>query len=618
MTVNIPAVSLAAAKPRLLWIGQVPQASGLDLRRLLRNVEIVFEPRIGRGLQRLRVETFAAAIVGVVTSLSIHIGDAETKVEEILNIADKLPILIWSPEASVDEAIAYTRRGAAHVFVGNFDSHRLQGAVNAALQSRLPETIDDFETAPWRGSLIGNSPAILELCELIQLIASRRVTVMISGETGTGKEVVARAIHSASKRSALPIIAVNCTALPSNLVESELFGHAKGAFTGAHAGRIGRFEQAHRGSIFLDEIGDLPLEAQGKLLRVLQEQEFERVGSSETVRVDVRVIAASNVDLQTAVRERRFREDLFYRLNVVPVHLPPLRDRREDIPLLIDHFLEKMSSAETGSPKQVSGDAVDFLTSQNWPGNVRQLEHALEKAFVLSGNRNILYASDFAVRSNSSPAKSARFATPAPDIQVTENGIDFDEVVERFELSLVNQALALTSGNKARAADLLSIKRTTLLAKLKVFEDRKRESGSSIFNPDAPKAEPATVLVLENEGPLRKLVSNTLGAHGYRVLETADPKTALELFQCWKEHIKLLIVDSDVPGCAPADIIGRFQSISPGLGALVLSNSARHNSIDNGDPRCEIIAGPFSSEALIQSLGRLLKAGAAELAACTA
>lgn len=328
--------------------------------------------------------------------------------------------------------------------------------------------------APWRQFLIGESPAIRQLCDIIELIAAKRVTVLISGETGTGKEVVARAIHAASNRSLLPMVAVNCTALPASLVESELFGHSKGAFTGAHTNRIGRFEQAHRSTIFLDEIGDLPLEAQGKLLRVLQEQAFERVGSSETVRVDVRVIAASNVNLEDAVRERRFREDLFYRLNVIPVHLPPLRERREDIPLLLNYFLGKVCAAEFLPPKQVSEEAFHLLMRQEWPGNVRQLEHAVQMAVALSGDRHTLTAQDFMFRGRPVPASPISIASSNPPlVTVGHDGIDFEQVVSDFERSLVNQALAVSGGNKARAADLLRIKRTTLLAKLKVFEGEK-------------------------------------------------------------------------------------------------------------------------------------------------
>jgi transcriptional regulator with GAF, ATPase, and Fis domain len=335
---------------------------------------------------------------------------------------------------------------------------------------------EGVETDPsWRRSLIGQSPAMRQLCEVIKLIAPKRVTVLISGETGTGKEVVARAIHAASTRFSQPMVAVNCTALPASLVESELFGHAKGAFTGAHSDRVGRFEQANHGTIFLDEIGDLPLEAQAKLLRVLQEQEFERLGSSETVRVDVRVIAASNVELDKAVQERRFREDLFYRLNVVPLEIPALRERREDIPLLLDCFLEKTRLAESSVRKKISDEALELLMQQDWPGNVRQLEHTVQMAFALSGDRFLLGPQDFILRGREqSKLHSAAVNPDSSSVRVGPEGLDFDLAVGQFERSLLNQALALSRGNKARAADLLRIKRTTLLAKIKAFDEREQ------------------------------------------------------------------------------------------------------------------------------------------------
>ena len=323
---------------------------------------------------------------------------------------------------------------------------------------------------PWRRLVIGQSLAITQVCDIIELVASKRCTVLIAGESGTGKEVIARAVHAASPRAHLPMVALNCTALPGSLIETELFGHAKGAFTGAHGSRIGRFEQAHRSSIFLDEIGDLPIDAQAKLLRVLQEQEFQRVGSSETVRVDCRVIAASNVDLEAAIRERRFREDLYYRLNVVPIHLPPLRERREDIPLLLEHFVQKVSAAENIPPKQISEEAMEVLQVMDWPGNIRQLEHTVQMGIALSGNRAVLEVSDF--RLPRGPRISTRLSREQPLVTVPNEGIDFDEMVGRFELSLLEQALALAGGNKARAAALLNIKRTTLLAKMKSFEDK--------------------------------------------------------------------------------------------------------------------------------------------------
>ncbi len=327
------------------------------------------------------------------------------------------------------------------------------------------------ESPPWRQLVIGQSRAIKHVCNVIQLIAAKRCTILISGETGTGKEIIAKAIHAASPRSVRPMVAVNCTAVPETLIETEMFGHSKGAFTGAHTARIGRFEQANKGTLFLDEIGDIPLPFQAKLLRVLQEQELQRVGSSETVRLDVRVIAASNVDLERAVAERRFRDDLYYRLNVVPIHLPPLRERREDIPLLVHHLLNKLEDAETGS-KWVSDDAMEYLMSLEWPGNVRQLEHVLHMAVALSGDRTILHVQDLAVPRAQRKPDVMDGGQPLRTVQLPQDGLDFENAVSQFELSLLNQALTASGGNKARAASLLRMKRTTLLAKMKTLGER--------------------------------------------------------------------------------------------------------------------------------------------------
>ncbi len=247
----------------------------------------------------------------------------------------------------------------------------------------------------WRRLIIGSSPAMERTIEVIRLVGMRRATVLITGETGTGKEVVARALHLASPRAHLPMVAVNCNALPENLIEAELFGHIKGAFTGAIQQRIGRFEQAHRGTLFLDEVGDLPLDLQIKLLRVLQEREFQRIGSSETVHVDVRLIAATNVNLAEHVRRGKFREDLYYRLNVVPISTPPLRERPEDIPLLARHFLEKICRVEEIPEPELAQETLEHLQTRPWPGNVRQLENAVEMAVALSGGRDVLEPSDF-------------------------------------------------------------------------------------------------------------------------------------------------------------------------------------------------------------------------------
>lgn len=449
---------------QLLWIGDTSPLRNEALPAALDSVEIITTASIQEALFSLSRDVYGAAVI----SSASPDNCAGEEILQLQRSKPGLPVIIHCKNGSIDDVIRLTRRGAFYVLLGEVDPERLRLAVDAAMEKSLPNFHPDLERLPWRKYLIGQSPAMLQIYEVIQLIAPKRVTVLIGGETGTGKEVIAKAIHGASNRSALPMVSVNCTALPANLIETELFGHAKGAFTGAHANRVGRFEQAHKSTIFLDEIGDLPLEAQAKLLRVLQDHEFQRVGSSETVKVDVRVIAASNVDLELAARERRFREDLFYRLNVVPIHIPPLRERREDIPLLLDHFLEKISRAEDAPPKQISPEAIEYLKNRSWPGNVRQLEHAVQMAFALSGDRLLLTPSDFSNR-GMKPRESDSAET-RPLVTVSNEGVDFDEAVNSFERSLLNQALAVSGGNKARAADLLKIKRTTLLAKMKSLE----------------------------------------------------------------------------------------------------------------------------------------------------
>jgi transcriptional regulator with GAF, ATPase, and Fis domain len=270
--------------------------------------------------------------------------------------------------------------------------------------------------------------------------------------------MVARAIHLASRRGGARMVSVNCAAIPENLVEAELFGHAKGAFTGAVNDRIGRFEQAHRGTIFLDEVGEIPLEVQPKLLRVLQERELQRVGGSSDIQIDTRVIAASNIDLELAADQKRFREDLLYRLNVVPIRVPALRDRVSDIPLLAEHFIEKVCRRESMRTKNLSADA---------PGNVRQLEHAIEMAVTLSGDRTQLYGGDIRLPE----ARPMMAAASAEDgIPMNLTSMNYEEVMNRVEKLLLQQALRKCDGNKAKASSFLGIPRTTLVYKLKSLE----------------------------------------------------------------------------------------------------------------------------------------------------
>lgn len=314
------------------------------------------------------------------------------------------------------------------------------------------------------GDLIGESAAMRRVKELVASVAAKRTTVLILGETGTGKELVARAIHNNSPRHDHPMVAVNCGAIPATLLEDEFFGHERGAFTGAQYLRVGRFEEANRGTVFLDEIGNMPPDLQGKLLRVLQERECQRIGGSQTIRLDVRFIAATNVNLDEKVRTGAFREDLFYRLNVFPIALPPLRERKEDILLLAPHLVEKICSQEGIPRKQITQEAIKRLLQCDWPGNVRQLENALEMAVILAGEREYLSLEHFAAIAGGAPSEFM------PSVDIPDAGVDFNALVSEFEKSLLVGGLRRAQGKRSKAAELLNMKRTTLLEKLKKLQ----------------------------------------------------------------------------------------------------------------------------------------------------
>jgi DNA-binding NtrC family response regulator len=381
---------------------------------------------------------------------------------EVRRLAPHTAILVRLPESDPADAAVLARLGADIVLAPGEDLARPLERLLRERASRAPGL--PGPRAEWENLLIGDSYEMRAIVHVIRLIAGRRATVLITGETGTGKEVCARALHLAGPRRRAPFVAVNCHALPASLLEAELFGHVRGAFTGALQSRVGRFEQAQGGTLFLDEIGEIPIDLQAKLLRVLQEREIERLGSSETIHVDLRVVAATNCDLAQRIEQGRFREDLYYRLNVVPIHVPPLRQRRADIPQLATHFVEKICRLEQLPLKRLTDEAIERLCSHSWPGNVRQLENAVEMAVALSGERAVLTAADFPL---SAPVSARAPFMDMPLVPVPDGGLDYERTLAGIERSILEQALRKTRGNKKAAAEMLRLKRTTLSAKVR-------------------------------------------------------------------------------------------------------------------------------------------------------
>lgn len=343
---------------------------------------------------------------------------------------------------------------------GGVSAVELADACRAMAQ---PETdgapADAFDT---RG-LIGDSPGIRRVLTVARKVASTDSTVLITGESGTGKELIARAIHRNSARRSAPLVVINCGAIPGELLESELFGHEKGAFTGAHRARPGRFELADGGTIFLDEIGDMSPDLQVKLLRAIQEKCFERVGATRSIHVDIRIISATNKDLARAVEENRFREDLYYRLNVIPVTMPPLRERRSDIPLLAEHFMEKLARRTGMERKRFAPEAMEIMAAYDWPGNVRELENLVERFSVLVDG-NTVVGDDLPDHFKAETSGEPDAGPLSLDVR---HGVNFQESMEQHQRALILQALNESNWVKAKAAELLSMKRTTLVEKIK-------------------------------------------------------------------------------------------------------------------------------------------------------
>lgn len=371
-----------------------------------------------------------------------------------------LPVVVITAFSSIDGAIEAMKHGAFHYIPKPFKNEEVVLTVNKALEQRRLSRENEWLKSELSekysySNIIGKSETMRKLFDLIRLAAPSRSNILIIGESGTGKELVAKAIHHASPRARNAFVTVNSGSLPPELLESSLFGHIKGAFTGAIASKRGLFEVADGGSIFLDEIGNINLDTQAKLLRVIQEKEFMRLGSVETIKVDVRIIAATNADLQKLMQDSRFREDLFYRLNVITITLPPLRRRREDIPLLINHFLEKYADENKRKVKEVTPEAMRILMDHTWPGNVRELENTIERAVVLCTTERI--GADLMPESLRYPV-----STEQPAMVVPSEGISLKDAVSRYERTMILQSLEIANGVQKKAAELLQLKPSTL------------------------------------------------------------------------------------------------------------------------------------------------------------
>jgi DNA-binding NtrC family response regulator len=385
----------------------------------------------------------------------------------VQHLAADTAILVRDPTMTAWDAVRLARLGAYPARGSDGEIATLTARAIEEQSQRSPQSMHHGPTPEWETLLVGASHEMCLLRQTIRMVGGRRCTVLITGETGTGKELAARAVHLAGPRGRGPLVALNCSAVPDALLEAELFGYVRGAFTGAVQSRVGRFEQAHRGTLFLDEIGDLPLDLQAKLLRVLQEREFQRLGSSETVHVDIRVVAATNCDLARKIDQGSFREDLYYRLNVVPLIVPPLRRRLDDVPMLARHFLEKVCRSEGMPLKVLTAEAIERLAAYSWPGNVRQLENAIEMAVALSGERGVLSAADFPLEL---PMRFSLTPLGKAVVSVPDTGLDYQQTLAGIERSILEQALEKTGGNKKAAAEMLRLKRTTLSAKVRNIE----------------------------------------------------------------------------------------------------------------------------------------------------
>ena len=465
-------------------------AAALDVKRVLvaddeLNMRRVLEAMLRReGYEVITAANGVEAMGGMGTKGGVHTVITDLKMPGLdgMGLLKRLsaeypdvPVVMITAHGSVESAVEAVKLGAFDYLEKPFEQEQIRQVVAKALNTYALARRDARPEEPsghGRFRLVGQSPAIRTIYGVVEKVANTPSTVLISGESGTGKELIARALHENSSRHAGPFIKINCAAIPKTLMESELFGYDKGAFTGAVGAKPGRFELAHGGTLFLDEIGEIPIEMQVKLLRVLQESEFERVGGIKTIKVDVRLVTATNRDLLAEVGAGAFREDLFYRLNVVPIHIPPLRERREDIPLLADHFIGKFNDRLKKEIAAITPEAVERLVAYQWPGNIRELENLME--------RTVLFCEGPEIRVSDLPPEVAGAAPPqsqsSPSHVVGEEPSrpapeSLKEAVraetERVERELIQRALDATGGNVTQAARKLKISRKSLQTKMK-------------------------------------------------------------------------------------------------------------------------------------------------------
>ena len=424
--------------------------------------EVVAAPNGVAGIRELERKYFDL----VLTDLVMPDVDGMEVLDHVVTKSPKTICIILTGHGTIKSSVEAIKKGAFDYITKPITADELLVVIEKALKFRNLEEENlrlkkELQQTYGYDNLVGTSNVIKKIYELIEKVADTDGTVLISGASGTGKELIARAIHYSSSRSDRPLVVINCGAIPEELLESELFGHEKGAFTGAYKSRIGRFEMANGGTIFLDEIGEMSPALQVKLLRVLQEKKFERVGGTKTIHVDVRIIAATNKNLTTAINKGKFREDLYYRLNVIPMKVPPLKQRKSDIPLLIDHFLKKF---QKGAEKKITGfspDVMDAMLRYDWPGNVRELENVIKRLTILCDDE-VVTVNDLPEHI---PHKGK--AVRVVDEDLFEKGVTLHDAVEDYEKKLILNALERSDWVKTKAAKLLNINRTTLVEKIK-------------------------------------------------------------------------------------------------------------------------------------------------------